>query len=259
VHAVEFIDQLEDGASAETVDLLDVTPALKPPLRLILEAFADIYSVTSLQSTRPVAARQRRRVFYFWHGSSRCLRAVVPTRPCRQPSLDLVLEPADRIRAKLDRSREQPPAHLPPPRSSAGMRFLLHLRLADHPAACNFNVHFHLGYCRCFAHGNAACFARLLNSRVLSAAFKVESGFLEPRSLQPTQSSISLPQRIRSQILANAKGFEACHFKPDERAAGRSSCPEVSGGHGPSQDLRPNLKDSDQGVVLAAVRLLLHT
>ena len=31
---VDFVEQLEDNASAETVNLLDETLAMKPPLRL---------------------------------------------------------------------------------------------------------------------------------------------------------------------------------------------------------------------------------
>jgi len=38
---VEFIDQLEDDAGAETVDLFNVTLATKPPLRLRVTGVLD--------------------------------------------------------------------------------------------------------------------------------------------------------------------------------------------------------------------------
>ena len=44
----EFIEQLEQDAGTETVNLLDVTLAPKTARRLISEGFANIYSATSL-------------------------------------------------------------------------------------------------------------------------------------------------------------------------------------------------------------------
>jgi len=48
VNAIEFIEQLEQDAGTETVNLLDVTLAPKTARRMISEGFANIYSATSL-------------------------------------------------------------------------------------------------------------------------------------------------------------------------------------------------------------------
>jgi hypothetical protein len=73
VHAVEFIEQIEDDAGAEAMNSLDVTLATEATLGLISEDFANIYSARILQSTRPESARQRLGVFSLLHRSSRRL------------------------------------------------------------------------------------------------------------------------------------------------------------------------------------------